>query len=55
MFPELSLPEFKLESPVLPVLKFEFGGVVTSGLAPSIELLLSPLSPGLVPACSLLI
>ena len=42
VFSELSLPEFKVESPVLPVLKFEFGGVVTPGLALSIELLLSP-------------
>ena len=53
VFPELSLPEFKLESTILPVLKFEFGEVVTPGLGLSIELLLSPFSPGLVPACSL--
>ena len=55
VFSELSLPEFKLESPILPVLKFEFGEVVAPGLVPSIELLLSPFPPGLVSGCSLLI
>ena len=55
VFSEFSLPEFKLESPVLPVLKFEFGGVVTSGLVLPIELLLSPFPPGLMSPCSLLI